>query len=72
MEKIKAMLQGLTLNDVRTWAGAKIYNRGRDYVAAVAHLSRTEEGALVAWVSGSDEYATSVRHDGNGCSSICA
>lgn len=66
MQTIRTMLQGLTLNDVREWAGTKIYNRGRDYVDAVAELSRTEDGTLVARVSGSDEYVTSVRHDGNG------
>ena len=66
MQTIRTMLQGLTLTDVREWAGSKIYNRGKDYVDAVSQLSRTEDGTLVAWVSGSDEYASSVRYDGNG------
>lgn len=57
-------MQGLTHEALRKWAGTKIYNRGRDYVDAVSHLSRTEDGTLVAWVSGTDEYATSVKREG--------
>lgn len=64
MKSIREMLKGLTLDDLREWAGSKIYNRGKDYVSNVSQLSRTEDGTLVAWVSGSDEYATSVRHEG--------
>jgi uncharacterized Zn finger protein len=66
MQSIRAMLEGLTLEDLREWAGSKIYNRGKDYVPLVSQLSRTEDGTLVAWVSGTDEYATSVRHEGQG------
>jgi uncharacterized Zn finger protein len=58
------MLKGLTHEDLREWAGGKIYNRGKDYMASVSQLSHTEDGTLVAWVSGGDEYATSVRRDG--------
>jgi len=60
------MLKGVTLEDLREWAGSKIYNRGKEYVPCVSQLSRTGDGTLVAWVSGSDEYATSVRHEGKG------
>jgi len=66
MKSIREMLQGLTLEDLREWAGSKIYNRGKDYVSCVSQLSRTEDGTLVAWVSGTDEYATSIRHEGDG------
>ncbi len=66
MQSIKTMLKGLTLEDLREWAGSKIYNRGKEYVPCVSQLSRTEDGTLVAWVSGTDEYATSVRHEGQG------
>jgi uncharacterized Zn finger protein len=66
MKSIREMLKGLTLEDLREWAGSKIYNRGKDYVSNVSQLSRTEDGTLVAWVTGSDEYATSVRHEGEG------
>jgi uncharacterized Zn finger protein len=64
MQSVRTMLKGLTHEDLREWAGSKIYNRGKEYVACVSQLSRTEDGTLVAWVSGSDEYATSVRRDG--------
>ncbi|MDT8445119.1 MAG: SWIM zinc finger family protein, partial [Desulfuromonadales bacterium] len=66
MKSIREMLKGVTLEDLRDWAGSKIYNRGKGYVSNVSQLSRTEDGTLVAWVSGSDEYATSVRHEGKG------
>lgn len=66
MKSIRTMLKGLTLEDLRDWAGSKIYNRSKEYVACVSQLSRTEDGTLVAWVSGTDEYATSVRHEGQG------
>jgi uncharacterized Zn finger protein len=66
MQSIRTMLKGLTLEDLREWAGSKIYNRGKEYVPCVSQLSRTEGGTLVARVSGSDEYATSVRHEGKG------
>lgn len=64
MQSIRTMLKGLTHEDLREWAGSKIYNRGKEYVDCVSQLSRTEDGALVAWVSGGDEYATSARCDG--------
>jgi len=61
MQDIRSSLEGLTYEDVIDWAGDKIYQRGKEYVACVSQLSRTEDGALVAWVSGTDEYATWVR-----------
>ncbi|OEU73310.1 MAG: hypothetical protein BA869_03360 [Desulfuromonadales bacterium C00003107] len=66
MKSIRKMLEGLTLEDLREWAGSKIYHRGKDYVPCVWQLSRTEDGTLVAWVTGTDEYATSVRGTGTG------
>lgn len=66
MNSIRTLLKGLTHDDLREWVGSKIYNRGENYVDFVSQLSRTEEGTLVAWTSGSDEYATSVRRDSKG------
>jgi uncharacterized Zn finger protein len=66
MEKIKALLSNLTTNDLKEWAGAKIFNRGKSYIANVSGLSRTGDGALAAWVSGSDAYATTVGLDPDG------
>jgi uncharacterized Zn finger protein len=64
MKTIKIMLEDLTFDDLRVWAGEKIFGRGRDYVDRVLQLSRTADNALAAWVSGSDEYATMVRRNG--------
>jgi uncharacterized Zn finger protein len=64
MKTVTSMLQGLTFDDLREWAGEKIFNRGKNYVSNVSQLSRTTDGALAAWVSGSDEYSTMVRRKG--------
>jgi uncharacterized Zn finger protein len=66
MKKISAVLRNLTLDDLREWAGAKILNRGKSYVRNVKGLSRMEDSTLAAWVSGSEEYATSVHLDSDG------
>lgn len=66
MKAIRAMLQGLTFEDLREWAGAKILNRGKSYVKKVEQLSRTADGGLAAWVSGSETYATSAWRDADG------
>jgi uncharacterized Zn finger protein len=63
MKKISAILRNLTLDDLREWAGTKILSRGKSYVRNVKGLSRTKDGTLAAWVSGSEEYATSVHLD---------
>jgi uncharacterized Zn finger protein len=66
MEKITALLRKLTADDLRVWAGAKIFSRGKSYIGNVDGLSRTDDGALAAWVSGSEEYATTVGLDPDG------
>ncbi|MBU0910833.1 MAG: SWIM zinc finger family protein [Proteobacteria bacterium] len=54
------LLQTLTLDDLRRWAGSKIAGRGKTYIKNVYDLSRTEDGGLIAWVSGKEDYATRV------------
>ncbi len=66
MEKISVLLRKLTYDDLREWAGSKIFSRGKSYIRNVDGLSRMEDGTLAAWVSGSEEYATSVRLDSDG------
>lgn len=66
MQQIKALLSNLTTSDLNAWAGARIYSRGKSYLKNVEGLSRTDDGALAAWVSGSKEYATSVGLDPDG------
>ena len=52
----------LSWDDLNEWAGSKIVSRGRAYQqrGCVSELAQTEAGALVAWVDGSDRYATRV------------
>lgn len=66
MKSINTLLRKLTLDDLRVWAGEKILNRGMSYVKRVEQLSYTEDHTLVAWVTGSERYATSVRVDEHG------
>ena len=61
MKTISTIPRNLTFDDLREWAGGKILNRGKGYVKRVDQLSRTRENELVAWVTGSERYATSVR-----------
>ena len=63
---IETILRKLDFDDLLYWAGEKIVNRGRSYVKHVDQLARTEDNALVAWVTGTERYATSVRIDNDG------
>lgn len=63
MKSIKARLQDVTHQDLREWAGSTIFNRAKGYMTRVSQLSRTDDGTLVAWVSGNEKYATSVKLD---------
>lgn len=61
MERINAILRDLTVDDLDRWAGAKVRTRGKSSVKRVDGLHRTPDDELVAWVSGTEEYATLVR-----------
>ena len=52
----------LTWDELQDWAGPVIVSRGQRYQRSgqVHDLARTARGGLVAWVLGSDRYATSV------------
>ena len=58
----------LTWNDIEEWAGGRIGDRGRRYQqqGRVSDLAATDDGSLVAWVNGTEFYATRVimREDG--------
>ena len=64
---IETILRELDFDDLLYWAGETIVNRGKTCAKHVNQLARTENNALVAWVSGTERYATSVRidHDGS-------
>lgn len=58
----------LTWDDLEEWAGSKIVARGRDYQkhGHVSELAITKDKGLIAWVRGSDVYATKVVMDNDG------
>ena len=66
MGKWQTFIGDLTVDRLRGWAGGKIYSRGKSYIDNVSGLSRMDDGALAAWVSGSEKYATSVGLDPEG------
>ena len=63
----------LTWDDVTSWAGAKILNRGKSYKRQVSDLRRTNDGGILAWVHGTKQYVTLVRRESSGTlSSVCS
>ncbi|NTU80641.1 MAG: hypothetical protein HGA45_14900, partial [Chloroflexales bacterium] len=52
----------IALSQLRAWAGEAVFKRGQDYElrGRVRELAATPEGGLVAWVQGSERYATRV------------
>jgi uncharacterized Zn finger protein len=66
MKTIKKIFKDLTFETLQEWAGDRIYQRGEGYVSLVSQLSRTSEGAVAAWVAGSDNYATTIKRDEQG------
>lgn len=63
MKSINTNLRKMTFDDLHDWAGETILSRGKAHVKHVDRLSHTENNALVAWVTGSERYVTSVRVD---------
>lgn len=64
----------LTWNDIEAWADGKIVSRGKNYQrqGRVSDLAVTADGSLIAWVDGSERYATRVVMDEDGLpDSIC-
>lgn len=57
-----AQLQHLTLQQLEAWVGATIMQRGKAYQRSgrARKLALTADGALLAWVSGTQRYATLV------------
>ncbi len=64
----------LTWDDLEQWTDSRIIERGERYQrqGRVSELARTNDGRLVAWVSGSERYATEVVMGDDGVpDSIC-
>jgi uncharacterized Zn finger protein len=66
VKSINTILRELSFDDLHDWAGERILNRGKGYAKRVDELSGTQDNILVAWVSGSERYATSIRVDKKG------
>ncbi|EDN70680.1 conserved hypothetical protein [Beggiatoa sp. PS] len=60
--------KALTWNELTNWAGTTIVSRGKTYQQGkhVSQLAKTPDGKLVAWVEGTQVYATQVGIDANG------
>ncbi len=63
----------LSWADLESWAGAKIVSRGTDYQkhGYVKDLALTHDDGVLAWVRGSDNYATMVTLERGRLTSVC-
>ena len=63
----------LTWADLQDWAGAAIVSRGQSYQRnrRVMELARMPSGGVVAWVQGTERYATAVDIEGEELTSVC-
>lgn len=64
----------LTWSNIEEWAGGRIVSRGKTYQrkGRVSDLAVTDDGSLIAWVNGTERYATRVLMDEDGLpDSIC-
>lgn len=52
--------EDLTWDDLTAWAGTRVVKRGKSYLTSVEDLCVTADGRLLAWVYGTDRYATVV------------
>lgn len=63
----------LTWDDLAMWAQAAGLSKGRSYKSQVRDLNMTKSGWILAWVQGSELYATAVSIDSSGkLSSSCS
>ena len=65
--------EGLTWNDLNSWTGNKIVSRGKNYQrnGQVKNLACTTDGSLIAWVEGTERYATQVFFEDDDLESDC-
>lgn len=63
MKTLHNTILNLSLENLRQWAGSKIFNRGKSYLKNVYDITRTRDGGLLASVSGTDDYKTWVGVD---------
>jgi len=65
--------KSLTWTDIQAWAGSKIMSRGKNYqqYKYVEKLAQTSDGELIAWVRGTQRYATRVAVKGGKLTASC-
>jgi uncharacterized Zn finger protein len=68
------LFEGLTWNDLTSWAGSKIVSRGKNYQrnGYVKDLACAPDSSLIAWVEGTERYATQVFFEDDELESICS
>ena len=66
MSKNQSGFAQLTWDDLATWAGSTSLSRGKSYKNQVQDLNMTKDGGIIAWVQGSELYATKVMIDSSG------
>lgn len=56
------------MEDIEEWAGSRIVSRGKNYQSQgrVYDLAITEDHGLIAWVDGTERYATKVIMEDDG------
>lgn len=59
-KKTNRSLENITLEEIKSWADSKTFSRGRDYKWNVEAIGLTQDGGIIAWVDGTDLYATHV------------
>ncbi|MFA6224156.1 MAG: SWIM zinc finger family protein [Desulfomonilaceae bacterium] len=66
MSKNESGFAQLTWDDLSTWAASTSLSRGKSYKTQVQDLNMTKDGGIIAWVQGSELYATKVMIDSSG------
>ncbi len=72
MSDVIEHLKTLTSDDLKHWAGDKIYDRGKGMVKAVSGLSLSTKDELTAKVKGTQRYSTSVSLQNDKLTAFCS
>jgi len=57
----QSVWSALSWDDLSRWAGPRSVSRGRSYRTAVINLAVAADGSLLAWIEGTERYATVVK-----------
>lgn len=60
---LQKTFEHLSWLDLEAWAGSRTLTKGRSYKTRVDQLCLTSKGGLLAWVKGSERYATYVEYE---------